>query len=279
MRFGITRVALTALLSFSSAGMLSGDTLTLRNGRSIEGTFLGGSTREIRMDGRNGVETFPIDAVVGIQFGSPNGAPASSDRYSSSNPTPPPPPPPQGYSNPYPSNNPGRESASGMELPSGTQIVVRMIDSVDSQVSRLGDTFRASIDEPVTVDGNVVIPRGAEVVTKLVDDQKSGKIQGRTVLALALSSINVNGRIVDVTSQEVRSESGSRGARSAKVIGGTTALGAIIGGIAGGGKGAAIGAGSGAAVGTGAQEVSHDQRVRIPSETRLTFSLSYSVRL
>ena len=63
------------------------------------------------------------------------------------------------------------------------------------------------------------------------------------------------------------------------MIGGTAALGAIIGGIAGGGRGAAIGAGSGAAVGTGAQELGHGQRVRVPSETRLVFTLSYGIRV
>ena len=60
---------------------------------------------------------------------------------------------------------------------------------------------------------------------------------------------------MDMTSYDVRTESSSQGAKSAKTIGGTTALGAIIGGIVGGGKGAAIGKGSGAAVGTGAAVV------------------------
>jgi hypothetical protein len=56
-------------------------------------------------------------------------------------------------------------------------------------------------------------------------------------------------------------------------------LGAIIGAAAGGGKGAAIGAGSGAAVGTGAEVIGKGQRVKVPSETRLDFTLSYSVRI
>ena len=117
------------------------------------------------------------------------------------------------------------------------------------------------------------------MVARLIEDQRSGKIQGRTVLKLVLNSVNVNGRLVEISTQDVIKESGSRGARSAGVIGGTAALGAIIGGIAGGGKGAAIGAGSGAAVGTGAEELGHGQRVRIPSETRLVFTLSYGVRV
>jgi hypothetical protein len=158
-------------------------------------------------------------------------------------------------------------------------VKIRMVDSVNSETSRLGETFRASLDEPVYVDGQEVIPRGADVLTKLVEDQQSGRIQGRTVLTLALSTITMNGRVVDVTSTDVKTESSSRGARSAGVIGGATALGAIIGAVAGGGKGAAIGAGSGAVVGTGAEVLTSGQKVKIPSETRLTFRLQSPVQL
>ena len=129
------------------------------------------------------------------------------------------------------------------------------------------------------MNGQTVIPRGADAITKLVEDRQSGKIQGRTVLTLALQQVTVNGRMIDVTSGDVTQASGSRGARSAKVIGGTAALGAIIGGIAGGGKGAAIGAGSGAAVGTGVELATKGQRVKIPSETRLTFTLQQPAQL
>jgi hypothetical protein len=154
-----------------------------------------------------------------------------------------------------------------------------MIESVNSDTSRLGQTFRASLDEPIFVNGQEVVSRGADVLTKLVEDQQSGKIEGRTVLTLALSTITVHGTPIDVTSSDVKTESSSRGNRSAGVIGGTAALGAIIGAIAGGGKGAAIGAGSGAAVGTGAEVLTSGQKVKIPSETRLTFRLHTPIQL
>jgi hypothetical protein len=158
-------------------------------------------------------------------------------------------------------------------------LTVRMIDPVDSEVSRVGETFRASIDEPVVVGSQQVIPRGADVVVKLVDDKQSGKISGKTELTLDLVSVTVNGKTVDVNTQSVTRDSSSRTGRSEKVIGGTSALGAIIGAIAGGGKGAAIGAVSGAGVGTAAQVATKGQRVHIPSETRLAFTLEYPVRL
>jgi len=85
--------------------------------------------------------------------------------------------------------------------------------------------------------------------------------------------------MIDVTTGDVSQASGSRGARTAKVVGGTTAVGAIIGAIAGGGQGAAIGAASGAAVGGAAQVMTKGQRVKIPSETRLTFTLQQPANL
>ena len=99
------------------------------------------------------------------------------------------------------------------------------------------------------------------------------------MLTLDVVSLNINGRNVDIDTASVTQESGSRTARSAKVIGGTAVLGTIIGAIAGGGKGAAIGAAAGAGAGTGVQVLTKGQRVKIPSETRLTFTLQQPVRI
>jgi hypothetical protein len=162
---------------------------------------------------------------------------------------------------------------AGIEVPSGTQIVVRLIDPVNSERDSLGQTYRASLDQPVIVNGQPVIPRGADVVAALIDEKQSGRIEGRTVLTLDLKTITVNGRTYDIVTTGVPQASGSRGERSAKVIGGAAALGAIIGAAAGGGKGAAIGAGAGAGAGTAAEVATSGQKVKIPSETRLTFTL------
>ena len=128
------------------------------------------------------------------------------------------------------------------------------------------------------MNGQVVIDRGADALTKLVDSQRSGKLEGRTVMTLDLMSVELNGRTLSVATAGVSRASGSRGARTAKVVAGTAVVGAIIGAIAGGGKGAAIGAGAGGAVGAGAEVMTNGQRVRIPSETRLTFTLQQPAR-
>jgi len=251
--------------------LLSADTVVLRDGSTVQGTYVGGDAGQIRIDQNGNVRSYDIGRVQSVIF--------SESGYQ------PPPPPPSSSS--YPSrgsNNAGNyvpppPQSAGITIPIDTPVKIRMVESVNSDTSRLGQTFRASLDEPVYVNGQEVIPRGSDVLTKLVEDQQSGRIEGRTVLTLALSTITVNGRQVDVTSTDVKTESSSRGARSAGVIGGATALGAIIGAVAGGGKGAAIGAGSGAVVGTGAEVLTSGQKVRIPSETRLTFRLQSPAQL
>jgi len=260
-----------SLATLVASAICSADTVTLRDGRVMNGTYLGGTSREMRFDLGDHVETLPIDRISTVQFDNPappqpasppqaNSRPSNFDRFGGNNNAAPPP-------------------AVGVVIPMGTPFTVRMIDSVDSETARLGDTFRASIEDPVVINGQTVIPRGADVTARLVDDKQSGKIAGKTVLTLALTTVSINGHPVDITTGDVQQASSSRGARSAKVIGGTAALGAIIGGIAGGGKGAAIGAGSGAAVGTGAEVLTKGQRVKIPSEARLTFSLSNDLRI
>ncbi len=230
---------------------LAADTVTLRDGRVITGIYVGGTAREVKIEAGDQIQTLDLANVSRIEFG---GAEERRGRETS-------------------------PAVGSILLPAGTRLVIRMIDGVDSERNSVGQRFAASVDEPVVIDGQTVIPRGADVIVKLVEAKESGKFEGRTSLTLDLMSVMVNGRMVDVTTETVTEESSSRGKRTAKVVGGTAALGTIIGAIAGGGKGAAIGLGAGAATGAGAEILTKGQRVKIPSESRLTFMLDSAVRL
>lgn len=281
-----------ALLAVMLAGACMADTLTLRSGRVVNGSFLGGTSRQVRMEVGDRVETFNVGDVASIEFAagatsfsSPTAvAPAAPATASA---------PAAAADAPRPrlqrSENvmrpstapaaPAQTAAGTTEVPAGTEITVRMIDDVDSEKHTVGQTFRASLDEPIAVNGRTVAPTGADVTVKLVDDKESGKLTGRAELALDIVSLKVNGRVVDINTQAITRASESRGTRTAQMATGGAALGAIIGAIAGGGKGAAIGAVSGAGAGTAVQVVTKGQRVRIPSETRLTFVLDVPVKL
>jgi hypothetical protein len=171
---------------------------------------------------------------------------------------PPPPPPPQPVT---------------VTIPEGTIVTIRTIDPIDSSVNRTGQTFRASLDAPIVVGDRIVVPKGLNVNLKLVDASSAGKFKGRSELTVSLDSLTYQGKTYQIASSDVQEKGGSRGKRSAEVIGGGAVLGAIIGGLAGGGKGAAIGAGVGAGGGTAVQALTHGQQVKISSETRLDFTL------
>lgn len=264
------------------AGTLAADTVVMRDGRTITGEYLGGDSRRVRVAVGDRVDSLNVDEISEIKFGAATTAakPAASsaaprERREILRPDPVAPPV---RSSTAASAKPATARRASAEVPAGTTVVIRMIDDVDSERDGVGQTFRASIDEAVVVGEQTVIDRGANVVAKLVADREAGRLSGRTELTLDLVSIEVYGRPVDVLTHEVTQAGESRTNRTAKVVGGTAALGAVIGAIAGGGKGAAIGAVSGAAAGGAVQVMTKGQKVRIPSETRLTFTLQQPLK-
>jgi hypothetical protein len=293
------------LLSLAALSLAAADTLTLRSGRVIQGSYMGGTSRQVRIAVGDRIETYDIRDVEAISFdgGQPTASITPSAPAVAATPAPAAAPTatmpvqiteaapaaaPQaqaqparrgGLLKPEPVIAASKPATISGEVPAGTQITIRMIDDVDSQVAQLGQTFRASVDEPVMAGTRTVIPRGAEVVTKLVDMKDPSKLSGGGQLTLDLASVTINGKAVAVESQAVAQQGESRTRDSATVIGGTAALGAIIGAIAGGGRGAAIGAVSGAGAGTAVQVLTQGPRVRVPSETRLTFTLQQPLRI
>lgn len=264
------RLRYLTVLTVAAAVLGYADTLTLRSGRVVHGDYIGGDARHVKFTVGDRVENFPVDDIDSLQFG---GGPRTEARPQEA-------PPPAAYSQQQaPPPPPAAAPAYGLQIATGTQITIRMIDAVNSEQTRLGQTFRASVDEPVIVSGQTVVPRGADAFVKLVEDKQSGKFAGKTVLTLVLQQVMINGRMMDITTGDVSEASGSRGARTAKVVGGTTALGAIVGALAGGGKGAAIGAASGAGVGGAVEMATKGQVVKVPSETRLTFTVQQPVQL
>ncbi len=253
--------------SLASAFWLQADVLTLKDGRKVEGTYLGGDARQIRMAVGDQIQTFDLTQAVSLQFGSEPPPPAQ------------PPAKPAETPAAAAAQPPAPAAEAKREIPAGAQIVVRMIDAVDSETDKLGQTYRASVDEPVVVDGQELIPKGADAVVKLIDDQRGGKLTGKTEIRLDLVSVTVQGRQIDVLTSDVTQASASRTKSTAAVVGGTAALGAVIGAIAGGGRGAAIGAVSGAGAGTAVQVLTKGPKVKIPTESRLSFTLEQAIKL
>jgi BON domain len=170
--------------------------------------------------------------------------------------TPPPPPPPK-----------------RVTLPAGTTLAVRLVDSIDSETSQQGQTFHATLDSPLAVEGEVAIPAGYDVEGHLVEVKSAGKFAGQSVVALQLDRISAGGKYYSLQTDQYRRQGSSRGKNTAAKVGAGAGIGAIIGAIAGGGKGAAIGAAAGGGLGGGVQAATKGQQIKLPSETVLNFTL------
>jgi hypothetical protein len=244
------KVSLVAV-SLACGMTASADTLRLRSGQVLQGTLLGSDSHQLQFVGRDGVaRTFDIDAVDTIKFAVPP-------------PPPPPPPPPRSQT---------------IMVPAGTLLTVRLIDNIDVSTTATGQKFRASLDDPLMMGGDVVIPRGADAVVQVTRVSQGGNMKGSDEISLKLNSIVVNGRSFQVVSSYAAEKTKGEGKPALRKTFGGAGLGAAIGAIAGGGKGAAIGALVGG--GTGAVvAASSKTHLKLPPETRLQFTLVSAVNI
>ncbi len=295
LKTGLLVLAGAALSCVVFVGAAIGDTLELKTGQIVQGRFVGGSPLNIRFQVDGKEQIFATKDVLNIGFSDTNDA--SNAPAPPTAPAPPadqPPPPsapatlpdrpqaqPQVNVAPPPAPNSVTQSngspVQAITIPSGTSLLVRMVDAVDSSTNSVGDRFRANLESALVVGDTIIAPKGADVYGKLAQVKDAGHISGAAQLTLELTGIRINGNIVPVDSTTYDVAGKSRGAQSGERIGGGAVLGAVIGAIAGGGRGAAIGAGVGAGAGTAVQVMTHGDRVRIPSETLLEFQLEQDV--
>ena len=162
-------------------------------------------------------------------------------------------------------------------IPSGTTMAVRLVDTIDSERSQPGQTFHATLDSPLAVEGDIAVPAGYDVEGHIVDVKSAGKFAGQSLLALQLDRVKVGDKYYAIQTDQYRRQGTSRGKNTAEKVGAGAGIGAIIGAIAGGGKGAAIGAAAGGGLGGGVQAATKGQQIKLPSETVLNFTLQAPV--
>ncbi|HTC76845.1 MAG TPA: YMGG-like glycine zipper-containing protein [Edaphobacter sp.] len=256
---------LTALTLVAS--MAWADTLQLKNGSLIKGKFLGGTQTEISFQVGSTVQKYNVADIISLKFDSEGGASAPAPQPQSSLPD-----------DPATVAHVATKPAY-VTIPAGTLISVRTIDAIDSAYNLVGDRFLASLEEPLTLEGNVVVAKDVPVYGRLTQAKESGTFTGRSQLRLELTGIVVNGKMVPVVTGEYEVTGKSRGASTAKRTAGGAALGAIIGAVADGGQGAAIGAGAGATAGAASEIITGGDQVKVPSETLLDFTLLQDVSI
>jgi hypothetical protein len=166
-----------------------------------------------------------------------------------------------------------------IELPTGTRLRVRLDTDLGSKISQPGDTFRASVADDVTRDGETIIPRGARAEGTVVDAKPLGRFKGGASLVIRLERVHTKWGSYPVSTSSIDRAEKGKGKRSAGFIGGGAGFGALIGGLAGGGKGAAIGALAGGGAGTAGSAFTGNQQIVLPAETLLTFRLDKPVHI
>jgi hypothetical protein len=244
------------------------DSLELKNGSLIKGKFMGGTETEIAFQVGSSLQKYNLADIVSLKFDSERAASDTPARPNS-----------QLSNDPGTAEHPGMKAPASVTIPAGTRISVRTIDGIDSTKNHVGDRFQASLEEPLMVDGNVVVAKGADVYGRLAESKESGTFTGRSQLRLELTGIVVNGQTVPVATGEYELTGKSRGASTAKRTVGGAAVGSIIGALAGGGKGAAVGAGVGGGLGAGSEVITKGDQVKVPSETLLDFTLQQELSI
>jgi hypothetical protein len=254
------------LLALSLVSWAHADTLRLKNGQSIEGSFLGGNTRQIMFLGPDGQpRTFALGDIESLTFA----------------PTPAPGPTAAPGLAPQPAPQPVARAAAPAQVtvPAGTQILIRMIDTVSTAKAQTGQRFTASLDTNLEVEGVVVARRGTTVYGRVANAKAAGRMAGSSELALELTDIVIGGTAHPIVTTKFEAKGAGEGSKTTKKILGGAGLGAAIGALAGGGEGAAIGAGAGAMAGTVGAASKKGQELTVKSEQQLEFRLQQPVTL
>jgi hypothetical protein len=164
-------------------------------------------------------------------------------------------------------------------VPADAVLAVVLDQTISSKTSRSGDTFTATVQAHIEVEGKVAIPKGARATGVIKEAKAAGRFKGGASLALDLTSVTVGGKDYDIQTSDATMSRKGKGKRTAGMVGGGAGGGALIGGLAGGGKGAVIGGLIGAAAGTGGAGLTGNRDITLGAETALDFKLTQPVEI
>ena len=168
---------------------------------------------------------------------------------------------------------------AAVDLPAGTDLRVRLDQDLGSKISHAGDSFAATVADPVVINGETVIPRGSEAEGTVINAKPLGRFKGGAALAIRLERVTTRWGSYPVNTGTVARAEKGKGKRTGVMAGGGAGLGALIGGLAGGGKGALIGALAGGGAGTAGSAFTGNKQIFLPAETLLTFRLEHAVHI
>ncbi len=197
-----------------------GDTLVLKDGTAVQGSYMGGSAQEVQFESGGVTKSYPLHAVTTLTL-APRPAPPTAVTSAAA---------------PAVAAAVAAAPLTGpVEVPAGTKLMINFVKPVSTASHPKGSTFEVVLEQNLVVSGQVAAAKGTPVYGQVLE-ARGGKKLGAQYLSLTLTGLSINDAKVPITTEGFGVE-GGRG-ETAKTVG----AGALVGAAIDGGSGAATGA-------------------------------------
>ncbi len=221
------------------------DTLVLKDGKVLQGTFKGGTDSAVKIEVNGAIQEVAVGDITSLTF-SPRAAQAAA-------------PAEAGVAVAAVS------SKGPITIPAGSKMTLRTKEAVATSTHQAGSKFTAELETDLVVNGVMAVPRGTVVYGKVLESI-GGRRVGMQRIVVTFSDLSINNQLVPIVTDDAGAEGGRGGA--AKAVG----AGALIGAAAGD-------AGAGALVGAGVALLAGGKHIQVPAGTLVEVSLKQPVAI
>ena len=165
---------------------------------------------------------------------------------------------------------------SGVEVAVGTEMDVRLTDSLDSGTAMVEDRFEGTTVADLRVDGRVAIPAGSIMRGVVTAVEPATRTNRKARMTISFDQVTVSGQAHPIRGTVTQAIEGSGLKGEAGRISAGAGAGAIVGGLLGGVKGALLGVAIGSA---GTLAATEGKEVRVPQGSVLRVRLDSPVQM
>ncbi len=240
----LTKITLMVfLVFFTFVSFMLADTLVLKDGQVLQGTFRGGDSENVFFEVEGELQSIPLFEISTITF-SPRERPeeqASTEQ----------------------------QASGAVTIPAGSRILVKLTETVSTASHKEGTSFSGVLATGLAVNGQVVVPPGTKIHGEVLES-RGGRVVGGSRLVMTFTDLEINAQLVPIVTDQIGAEAGRGG--TIKKVGAGALVGAAFGGKSGAGKGAAVG-GALAILG------SRRNHIQIPPDYQIEISLKQPLTL
>lgn len=237
------KVLLISLALFMFGSFIFADTLVLKDGGVLQGTFKGGDGKNVSFEVKGELQKIPINEITTITF-SPRKETIKEESAE-------------------------QTAVGSVTVPAGSRILVKLIKPVSTATHKKGSSVSAVLATGLAVDGQIVVPIGTKIHGKVLES-RGGKAIGGSRIVMTFTDLEINNQLVPIVTGKIGAESGRGGA--VKKVGAGALMGLAIDGGEGAGKGAAA-AGALALLG------GRRNHIQLPPDYQIEVSLEQPLKL